>query len=308
MHLHHHGCDGHDHGPADYNRAFAIGVVLNAIYIVFEAGYGFRIGSLALLADAGHNLSDVLGLLMAWGAHWLGRLQPTPTRTYGWRSSSILAALANSILLLVAMGGILWEAVGRFVEPQAVPGVTVMWVAALGAVINTCTALLFLRGREHDINIRAAFLHMSADAGVSVAVVLGGLGMLQLQWFWLDPLLSVAIAIVILLSTWGVLLESLHLAMHAVPKNVDLSEVEAFLTAHPAVDEVHDLHVWAMSTTETALTAHLLAPELPPDDSDRFLRETAGELDRQFGISHVTIQIERTPDMIQCRQQPSGTL
>lgn len=308
MHMHHHGCQGHDHGPANYNRAFAIGVALNVIYILFEAGFGLAVGSLALLADAGHNLSDVLGLLMAWGAHFLSRFQPTSTHTYGWRSSSILAALANSILLLVAMGGILWEATGRFLTPQEIPGATVMWVAALGVVINTATALLFMRGGRDDINIRAAFLHMAGDAGVSLAVVLGGFGMMQFQWFWLDPALSVTIALVILLSTWGVLRESFHLALHAVPPGVELADVQGFLEAHPQVEEVHDLHVWAMSTTEWALTAHLVAPELKWEDNDEFLRETAADLERQFKISHMTIQIERTENDVQCRQQPAGSL
>jgi cobalt-zinc-cadmium efflux system protein len=288
----------HDHG-ANYNRAFGIGIALNVIYVVAEAGFGLASGSLALLADAGHNLSDVLGLLLAWGGHYLGQLPSTARRTYGWRSSSILAALFNALLLLAAIGGISWEAIRRFWEPQPTAGTTVMLVAALGVVINTATALLFLKGRKSDLNIRGAFLHMAADAGVSVGVVLAGWGILATGWQWLDPAVSLAIALVIFLSTWDLFKDSLNLAMHGVPAGIDLAEVREYLAALSGVDDVHDLHIWAMSTTENALTAHLVKPDVGDDDA--FLAYVAGELHDRFGIEHATLQLERNADAAQCR-------
>jgi cobalt-zinc-cadmium efflux system protein len=292
---HHH----HDHGAINYHRAFSVGVALNLVYVAAEAGFGLAAGSLALLADAGHNLSDVLGLLLAWGGHYLSQLAPTSRRTYGWRSSSILAALFNALLLLAAIGGISWEAVRRFWEPQPTGGVIVMVVAAVGVVINTATALLFLKGRKSDLNIRGAFLHMAADAGVSVGVVLAGWGILVTGWAWLDPAVSLAIALVIFISTWDLLKDSLNLAMHAVPEGIDAAEVHTYLSMLSGIDDVHDLHIWAMSTTESALTAHLVKPEVGDDDA--FLADVAQELHDRFGIEHATLQLERNADAAQCR-------
>ncbi len=289
----------HHHGHAScgqqgsYHRAFAIGVTLNIIYVVVEAVFGFRTGSLALLADASHNLSDVLGLLVAWTAHYLAQMKPTPRRTYGWRSSSILAALFNAVLLLFVVGGIAWEAVQRSVHPVEIHGQTVMIVAGIGVLINTLTACLFLAGRNDDLNIRGAFLHMTADAAVSMGVVVGGLLMLTLHWHWTDPLISLVVAGVIMLGTWGMLRESLNLTLHGVPQGIDPEQVEGYLATLPEVDSVHDLHIWAMSTTENALTAHLVVPEA---ENDRFLHQVATTLREQFKIHHPTLQLERSAD------------
>lgn len=274
---------------------------MNLGYVAVEAGYGFAVSSLALLADAGHNLSDVLGLLLAWGAHYLSHLKPTERRTYGWRSSSILAALANALLLLVAVGAIGWEAGRRFQNPPDVPGATIVWVAGIGVVVNTFTALLFLQGRRNDLNIKGAFLHMAADAGVSLAVVLGGWGVMRTGWNWIDPALSLLIAVAILLGTWGLLWESIDLALHAVPRGIDPAEVQRFLLARPGVCAVHDLHIWAMSTTENALTAHLVRPENGADN-DAFLAETSAELFERYNIHHTTLQIETSENPALCRQ------
>ena len=287
-HSHDHG---HRHGRPDYNRAFAIGVTLNVIYIGVEATYGIVAGSLALLADAGHNLSDVLGLLLAWGANFLVQRKPTKRHTYGWRKSSILAALSNAIILLVAMGGIAWEAVGRLNQPSAVAGKTIIIVAAVGVVINTATALLFLSGRKKDLNIRGAFLHMAADAGVSAGVVLAGIIILSTGWLWLDPVVSLIITAIILFGTWGLLWDSFNLALDAVPAAIDPEAVYAYLSNLPGVAGVHDLHIWAMSTSETALTVHLLKPDASNDDA--IIDQASRELHEKFGIEHVTIQWER---------------
>ena len=293
----------HDHGPASYNRAFAVGVVLNVIYVVIEAGYGFWSGSLALLSDAGHNLSDVLGLLLAWGGHALARLGPSPRRTYGWRSSTILAALFNALILLAAIGGIGWEAVRRFFEPAELGGTTIIAVAAVGVVINTATALLFLRGRAHDLNIRGAFLHMAADAGISLGVVIAGIGIYVTGWTWIDPATSLLIVLVIFIGTWGLFKDSVNLAMDAVPKGIDPGEVGDYLSGLRGVVAVHDLHIWAMSTTEAALTVHLVKPSV--EDDDQLLKDAQCELHDRFGIEHVTIQVERSADPLHCRQAPS---
>ena len=263
-HTHDHG---HSHAPADYNRAFAIGVALNVVYIAVEATYGILADSLALLADAGHNLSDVLGLLLAWGANYLARRKPTGRHTYGWRKSTILAALTNAIILLVAMGGIAWEAVQRFSDPLPVAGKTIIIVAAIGVVINTATALLFLSGRNQDLNIRGAFLHMAADAGVSAGVVLAGVVILSTGWLWIDPAVSLIITAIILAGHWGLLRDSFNLALDAVPTGIDPEAVKSYLSDLPGVKGVHDLHIWAMSTSETALTAHLLKPDADDDDT-----------------------------------------
>ena len=282
---------GHSHAPASFGRAFAIGIALNTAFVVIEATFGILAHSLALVADAGHNLSDVLGLVLAWGASVLVRRSPTLRRTYGLRRSSILAALFNAVFLLVAIGIIAWEAVGRFAHPQPVAGGTVIWVALVGIVINTATALLFLAGRKDDLNIRGAFLHMAADAGVSLGVVLAGIAIIFTGWQWLDPTVSLVIVAVILLGTWGLLRDSVNLALDAVPEGIDAEAVTAYLAALPGVAEVHDLHIWGMSTTETALTAHLVIPGIR--DGDALLARVCAELHDRFGIEHATVQVER---------------
>ena len=289
----------HAHGSTNYGRAFGLGIALNVGYIVVEAGAGFWSNSLALLADAGHNLCDVLGLLLAWGGYALAKVRPTERHTYGFRGSTILAALFNALLLLVAVGGIAWEAVRRFSEPSEPVGPTMIAVAAVGVVINAATALLFFRGRSGDLNVRGAFLHMAADAGVSLGVVVAGLAIRATGLAWIDPATSLAIAAVIFAGTWGLLRESVNLAMQAVPAGIDPAAVHAYLAGLDGVVEVHDLHIWAMSTTETALTAHLVRPD--PDGHDELLARAADELHDRHGIEHVTIQLERRRPS-NCRQ------
>ncbi len=283
---------GHDHSapPEGHDRAFALGIGLNLAYVAAETVFGLLAGSLALLADAGHNLSDVLGLALAWGAAWLARREPTPRRTYGMRRSSILAAIANAMLLLVAIGAIALEAVRRLQTPEPVATGTVLWVAALGVLINGGTALLFMRGRERDLNIQGAFLHMVADAGITVGVMIAAVVIGWTGWLWLDPVTSLVIAVVILAGTWGLLRDSVDLAMDAVPRGIDPSEVADYLVSQPGVKEVHDLHIWAMSTTETALTCHLVRPDAAPDDD--LLARVRLELHERFDIVHATIQVE----------------
>lgn len=301
-HEHSHG-GGHSHGPANYNKAFAIGVGLNIAYVLVEAGFGLRINSLALLADAGHNLSDVLSLLLAWAASHLSQLKPSKRRTYGWRRSSIIAALLNAILLLVAIGGISWEAVRRFGSPEPVQGGIVMAVAGFGVLINTATALLFMRGRERDINIKGAFLHMAADAGVSAAVVLGGLAITMTGLPWIDPMMSLVVVAVIAIGTWGLLRDSVNLSLDAVPAGIDVNAVEAYLAGLPGITRVHDLHIWAMSTTESALTAHLVKPDGTLNDP--LLLRVQEELHDRFGIEHMTIQLECGDADCLCAQEPT---
>jgi cobalt-zinc-cadmium efflux system protein len=293
----------HDHdAPANFGRAFAIGVALNLAFVAVEATWGVMGHSLALLADAGHNLSDVLGLLLAWGAGALSRRAPSVRRTYGLRRSSTLAALFNAFLLLVAVGGIAWEAVGRFSHPAPVAGGTVIWVAAVGIVINAATALLFMSGRKGDLNIRGAFLHMAADAGVSLGVVLAGAAILATGWQWIDPVVSLIIAVVILVGTWGLLCDSVNLALDAVPEGIDVPAVRQYLEGLAQVTEVHDLHIWGMSTTETALTAHLVMPNGKPEDS--LYQRAAREMHDRFGIEHVTLQVESGDPAHPCKQAP----
>lgn len=290
----------HHHTPQNFNRAFVIGIALNGVYILLEFGIGLAAGSLALLADAGHNLSDVLGLLLAWGGSYLSSLKPTRQFTYGFRSSSIMAALLNSLILLVAIGGILWEAVHRFQDPVQVEGMTVIWVAGVGVVINTLTALLFLKGSRGDINIRGAFLHMAADAGISLGVVLAGVAIYFTRLTWIDPAISILVAVVIFIGTWELFREAVRLSLQAVPKNIDLDDVEAYLENLPGIEGLHDLHIWPMSTSETALTVHLLRPESTGDDE--FLAKVSNELHERFGIEHVTIQLERSEWAEACKQ------
>ena len=288
----------HNHGHPDYHKAFAIGIVLNVGFIVIETVFGLIAGSLALLADAGHNLSDVLGLLLAWGASYMVKRRPTERHTYGWRKSSIIAALMNSIILMVAIGAIAWEAIRRFNDPAPVGGQTIIIVAAIGVVINTTTALLFVAGRKHDLNIRGAFLHMAADAGVSAGVVAAGLVILASGWMWVDPLVSLVIAAIILIGTWGLMRDALNLALDAVPKGIDPDSVSGYLAGLPCVEGVHDLHIWAMSTTETALTAHLVKPDSKDDDA--LIEKASKELHDRFGIEHITLQWERWQELNHC--------
>jgi cobalt-zinc-cadmium efflux system protein len=289
-HGHGHGHGHHDHGPSSHGRAFAIGVVLNAAFVVVEAVFGFLSGSMALVADAGHNLSDVLGLVIAWGASVLAARPPSARFTYGFKSSSILAALANAALLLMALGAITVESVRRLMAPEPVAGGTVVAVALVGIVINTATALLFAKGRHNDINLRGAFLHMAGDAAVSAGVVIAGLVIERTGALWIDPVTSLVIVAVIAWGTWGLLKDAVKLGLAGVPPGINEGAVRKFLMEQPGVTAVHDLHIWAMSTTETALTAHLVMPGGFPGDG--FLHELAHELEHDFGIGHATVQVE----------------
>ena len=300
-HDHGHG-HVHHHGRVDPTRAFAVGVALNLGFVIVEVVFGIRADSLALLADAGHNFSDVIGLLFAWGAVALAASKPSSRFTYGLRGSTILAALGNAMLLLLATGGIVWEAIRRLQEPAPVASATVIGVAAAGVVVNLATALMFLRGREHDLNIRGAFLHMAADALVSVGVIAAGVAMLYTGWLWLDPAASLAIGLVILFGTWGLLRESVQLALHAVPAGVDAEAVRRHLAGLPGVAQVHDLHIWGMSTTEVALTVHLVMPDGHPGDD--FLAGLCDEIHRRFGIGHSTVQLETATGSAPCALAP----
>ena len=299
---HGHGHGHHSHVPKDMGWAFAAGIALNSLFVLTEAAAGFWTGSLALLADAGHNLSDVLALLLAWGATVLARRAPTGRRTYGLRKATVLASLANGVLLLVAVGAIVSEAVHRLSAPATIETGTVMLVASLGVVINGVTALFFMRGSQSDLNVRGAFLHMAADAGVSLAVVIGALIMAQTGLAWIDPALSLIIAGVIVLGAWGLLRDSVDMALDAAPRGIDVEEVRRYLASLPGVANVHDLHIWAMSTTETALTAHVLRPE--NRDGDHFLHEACDGLAHRFNILHATIQVE-TDHAHACRLAPA---
>jgi cobalt-zinc-cadmium efflux system protein len=289
-HGHRHDHGHHHHAPADFGRAFAIGTALNIAFVAVEAGFGFASHSVALLADAGHNLSDVLGLLVAWGAATLAKRPASGRFTYGLKSSSILAALANGVLLLVAVGAILWEAVRRLADPPPVQAGALIWVAAAGIVVNTATALLFARGRHGDLNIRGAYLHMAADALVSAGVVVAGLVIVATGWRWVDPVVSLIIVAVILAGTTGLLRDALTMALQAVPSSIDPGAVRAMLAALPGVSRVHDLHIWPMSTTENALTAHLVMPDGHPGDA--FLADVQHRLAHDHAIGHTTLQIE----------------
>lgn len=302
-HHHSHHDHGHSHTPPSSNFAFFVGITLNLGFVVVEVVYGLAANSLALLSDAAHNLSDVFGLLIAWGAIYLGKSLPTKRRTYGLRRSSILAALVNALVLLVAVGGIAWEALKRFAHPEAAVADTIIWVAAIGVVINAVSAVLFMTGRKKDININAAFMHLATDALVSLGVVLIGLGIRFTGWQWLDPAISLVICVVIVIGTWSLLRESLNLAMDAVPSGIDAHAFEGYLSGLPGVESVHDLHIWGMSTTETALTAHLVMPQHPADD--KFLESLSRELRTRYEIGHVTVQIEHGTADIHCRQAPT---
>lgn len=294
-HDHHsHGHHGHSHAPADFGRAFAVGTLLNIGFVLVEGAAGFWFDSMALLADAGHNLSDVLGLLIAWGGVELAKRPASKRFTYGLGASTILAALANALVLLIAVGAILLETIQRLGAPRAIEGWPVVWVALAGIVVNLATAMLFARGRHGDVNIRGAYLHMAADAAVSAGVVVAGLAILWTGADWIDPVVSLIVVAIILIGTWSLLSESLLLALQAVPRGIDAPAVEAMLATLPGVARVHDLHIWPMSTTETALTAHLVMPAGHPGDG--FLVDLSARLEHDFGIGHATVQIETGDD------------
>lgn len=272
------------------HRAFRIGIILNSIFIIVEAAYGFWDDSLALVADAGHNLSDVLGLALSWLALSLGSKKATDKRTYGYKSFSNLAAFGNAIFILIAIGGIVVEAINRLIKPEPVHSWPVIIVAAIGIVINGITAILFMEGQQKDLNIKSAFIHMASDALVSVGVVVAGIIMLFTHWYWIDPLISIVISIVVLIGTWHLLVASFNLSMNAVPEDIDLKAIRNYLRHVPTVTGVHDLHVWGMSTTENALTVHLTRNTL--EDNNHFIERLNHELTQRFDVCHITIQIE----------------
>jgi cobalt-zinc-cadmium efflux system protein len=299
-HDHSHGRAGHSHAPDSFGWAFAIGAALNTAFVIAELIFGYAANSLALISDAVHNLSDVIALLLAWGAAWLSQKQPTQRHTYGYRRASILAALFNAGLLLVAVGGIVVEAVNRLYSPAPVAGWTVVLVASLGVAVNGFTALLFMRGRHGDLNIRGAYLHMVADAGVSLGVVVAALIIMMTGWLWLDPAISLVIAAVVFWSGWGLARDSVNLALDGVPRGIELAKVRDYLAGLEGVADVHDLHIWAMSTNETALTAHLVRPG---GTDDAFLHHVCEELSHRFNIHHATLQIEAAAEV--CKLAPA---
>ncbi|MDD5297112.1 MAG: cation diffusion facilitator family transporter [Rhodocyclaceae bacterium] len=292
QHSGHSVCNGHHHhgDPHRHGRAFALAIALNTVFVLVEFAYGFLANSTALMADAGHNLSDVLGLVLAWAASLFAHKAPSGRYTYGLRSTSIFAALANAMFLLVACGAIAWEAMQRFADPPVVAGRTVMLVAGIGIFINGLSAWLFSRGNKSDLNIRGAYLHMAADAVVSLGVVLAAVAMMFTGWYWLDPVISLVIVAVVVAGTWGLLRESLQLALNAVPAHIDVSEVEVYLRQCAGVSDIHDLHIWGMSTTESALTVHLVMPEGYPGDA--FMDDIAETLKHRFSVHHSTLQTE----------------
>lgn len=288
----------HSHEIGNYNRAFAIGVILNVLFVAIEVGYGVFANSLALIADAGHNLSDVVTLLLAWGASLLAKRAATEKRTYGLRKVTILASMTSAILLLFTLGGITWEAIRRFINPQPVEGITVIIVAGIGVVINTLTALLFVKDQKHDLNIRGAFLHMAADAGISLGVVIAGIFVLAKGWLWIDPVVSLVIVAVIFIGTWGLFRESINYSIDAVPKNIDIAGIREYLKSIEQVRSFHDLHVWPLSTTEVALTVHIVVDNKSIDNN--FLRQLQQHFHDHFGIDHSTIQVETSMDENNC--------
>ena len=307
MHSHSHAHDHtHSHGGdargARLGRAFAAGIALNVAFVIAEVILGLMANSLALVADAMHNLSDVVGLVLAWGASALALRPPSARFTYGFRGSTILAALANAMLLLVVTGGIAWEALHRLKNPGIVNETLMIWVAIAGIVINGVTAWFFMADRKSDLNVRGAYLHMAADAGVSAGVALAGAGMLLTDWLWLDPAVSLVIVATIFVGTWGLLRDSVKLALHAAPESVDPGEVRGYLCALKGVAEVHDLHIWGMSTTETALTAHLVMPAGHPGDD--FIAHVVHDIEHRFRIGHVTLQIEMGTSANPCALAP----
>jgi len=292
---------GHNHQhTTNYNKVFAFGVILNSIYIVIEFTYGILFNSMALIADAGHNLSDVAGLLIAWGASYLAGKAASVTKTYGYKKTTILASLLNGIILMLAAGAIAYESIERFITPQPVPGNTIIIVASIGIVINTLTALLFVKGMKNDINIKGAFLHMAADAGVSVGVVLGGVLINATGYYLIDPIISVIIVVIIILGTWGLLKESFQMSLDAVPTGINLDDVKKYICSLDGVRNLHDIHIWPMSTTETALTAHIVTEEAVTNDE--LLKILNNELHDKFEIEHITIQLEKELNSEPCNR------
>ena len=289
----------HGHGPANYGTAFAIGITLNLAFVILELIYGRISNSLALVADAGHNVADVLGLALAWGAMVLARQSPTTERTYGFRRSSILAALINGAVLLIGVGAIAWEAISRLRDPEPLNETTVIWVAAIGILVNGGTALLFMSGSKGDLNIRGAFVHLASDAAIALGVVLTGVAILYSGWLWLDPVVSLIIVTLITWGTWGLLRDSVNLVLDKVPEGIDIDNIRAYLATLPTCSDVHDLHVWGMSTTEAALTAHVVLNRSVCDDE--LLARTAKDLHDKFGIEHTTLQVELGDPNYPCR-------
>jgi cobalt-zinc-cadmium efflux system protein len=288
----------HENEVKNYNKAFTLGISLNIVFVIIEAIYGMMADSLALIADAGHNLSDVVSLLLAWGAFYLAKKSPSSQRTYGFKKVTILASLLSAILLLIALTVIAWEAIERFSDPQPVDGMIVIIVAGIGVIINTLTALLFMKDQKDDLNIRGAYLHMAADAGVSLGVVIAGIAILFTGWLWLDPVLSLFIVFVILVSTWGLLRDSMNLSIDAVPKDIDVLNIKTYLLALEDVSAVHALHVWALSTTENALSVHILSTKKELDNT--FLDDIQEHLHHEFDIVHSTIQVETVSEDYIC--------
>jgi cobalt-zinc-cadmium efflux system protein len=285
----HHFEHGHD-SAHDFGRAFFVGIALNLAFVVVEVTYGVVAHSVALIADAGHNLGDVLGLGLAWGATALAKLKPSARRTFGFRRSTIVASAANALILLFVTGGLTWESIRRLLAPHTPDGLTMIVVALVGAVVNAASALLFLRGRNRDLNLRSAFVHLASDAVLALGVALTGALIIVTHWLWLDPAVSIALALTILGTTWSLMTKSLNLMLDAVPEGIDPDQVKQFLGALPGVVEVHDLHIWAMSTTDTALTAHLVMPG--GSHAPTFLAETCRDLHEKFAIEHATLQID----------------
>ena len=300
-HGHSHGLGGHSHAPASFGRAFVIGIGLNTAYVAIEAFWGVAVHSTALLADASHNLGDVLGLAGAWLASWLSQRAPNPSYTYGLRRSSILAALANAIILLIVTGGIAWEAIQRLIHPVPTGGRVIMLVAIAGIFVNGVTAWLFMSGRKGDLNIRAAFLHMAADASLALGVAIAGAIIVATGWVRLDPAVSLGISIVIVIGTWSLLRDSVTLALDGVPRGIDQRAVEAYLRTLPGVSDIHDLHIWGLSTTETALTVHLACDAA---EADATLERLPGEVRKRFGIGHATVQMETPETAERCALRP----
>jgi len=285
---HHHS---HNHGVKNYNKAFAIGILLNLVFVGVEVAYGLSSASLALLADAGHNLSDVLSLILAWGASLLSKKTASEKRTYGYRKITIIASNISAILLLMTLGGIVWEAVGRFNDPKAVDSLVIIIVAGIGVLINSITAWLFVQGQQQDLNIKGAFLHMVADALISLGVVISGLVIMKTGLMIIDPAISIFVAIIILFGTLGLLKDSFNLAIDAVPEKIDIPEIKTYFSNLSSVTQIHDLHVWALSTTETALSIHLVVTD--ERISNNFLQQIQSDLHEHYHIEHATIQLEK---------------